>query len=400
MPTSTIAPVRSTATYTTVALAGLGAHLVARWSELQALDPTLSSPFFRPEYHVLIDTACRAATTTRADGPPGGPAAPTPPNPPNPPNPANPAIPAIPPGPVEVVVQFRGDDPATPTAFLPFQRHPVDPRIGLPAGQPLTDHQGIIAVVDGAAAPVDPAPFLRSAGLHTWRFDHVPVTQRGFASSTATTERSPVIDLGDGFDEYAAANRAARIEQRTHRRLEREVGPVRFEPHTEDPGVLARLMAWKSRQYVATGATDLFAVPWCRMFAEQLATTRGDAFAGTVSALWAGDALVAAHLGLRSGPVWHYWIPAYDPAMGRHSPGTALLLAMARWGAANGVTAIDLGKGDQPYKDRLATSAITLATGAVEIPNAGRDLKRLGRRAADRLRPARSTAARTDQPSG
>ncbi len=346
-------------------LRDLDAADLARWRTIIDGDPTLSSPFFDPEYHVLIDAACRDTADAGVEGTPG---------------------------PVEVVVARSAAGAQPGEAFFAFQRHRADPRIGVPSGQPLTDYQGIVADPT-AGVPADPARFVRAAGLHTWRFDHVPVTQPGFAGATRTTGRSPVIDVADGFAAYTAANHAARKEQRGHRRLEREIGPVRFESHTEDPAVLTALAAWKSAQYRASGVTDLFGVPWCRLVFERVAATSAEHFRGTVSALWAGDQLVAAHLGLRRGPVWHYWIPAYDQTMRRHSPGTVLLLEMARWGAEHGVRVIDLGQGDQWYKDRLATGAVRLATGAIEVPDWRRDLKRLGRRAADRARRPRSTGS-------
>jgi CelD/BcsL family acetyltransferase involved in cellulose biosynthesis len=86
-----------------------------------------------------------------------------------------------------------------------------------------------------------------------------------------------------------------------------------------------------------------------------------------LSALYFGEQLGALHLGLRSQGVLHYWLPAYDPLLARYSPGTILLLALARNAPALGLHTIDLGKGDEPYKARLMSGSTPLAEGFVDL---------------------------------
>lgn len=255
---------------------------------------------------------------------------------------------------------------------------------GVPAGRQLTDHQGVIAA---AGTSIDAVALLRAAGLDDWRFDHVPSTQRCFSSWTTSVSVSPVMDLTGGFERYESVTHAARVEPRKARRLEREIGPLRFEPDCHEPAVLDALLRWKSAQYRATGVPDLFATPWCDEVARRLPTTSSAHFAGMVSALWAGDQLIAAHLGLRSGPIWHWWIPAYDGSLARYSPGTLLLLEMAKSAEGLGVTMIDLGKGDERYKDRMANGCIELAKGTVTAGGPARAVRRLTGAAARRLGP-------------
>ena len=45
----------------------------------------------------------------------------------------------------------------------------------------------------------------------------------------------------------------------------------------------------------------------------RLFDTRSSDFGGMLSAVYAGPHLVAAHFGLRAGPVLHWWFPVYDP---------------------------------------------------------------------------------------
>jgi CelD/BcsL family acetyltransferase involved in cellulose biosynthesis len=62
-----------------------------------------------------------------------------------------------------------------------------------------------------------------------------------------------------------------------------------------------------------------------------------------------------------------HWFPAYDREFARYSPGTILTLRIAEAAAAAGLEHVDLGKGDEPYKARLATRTLTLGEGALAL---------------------------------
>jgi CelD/BcsL family acetyltransferase involved in cellulose biosynthesis len=82
--------------------------------------------------------------------------------------------------------------------------------------------------------------------------------------------------------------------------------------------------------------------------------------------LYAGDILVAAHLGVRSDRVLHHWIPAYDRSLKTYSPGLILLLKMLEHAPAAGITILDFGQGTQEFKLRFANAQQTTAYGTVE----------------------------------
>jgi CelD/BcsL family acetyltransferase involved in cellulose biosynthesis len=134
---------------------------------------------------------------------------------------------------------------------------------------------------------------------------------------------------------------------------------------TKDEQVLARLLEWKSSQYVRTGAEDEFAVAWRRDLLRRLIGVNRTRFAGTLSALFAGDRLVAAHMGIRSRRVWQWLVPAYDPTYAAYSPGAILLLHMAEVAPDIGIEILDLGRGEHGYKDRFRTDDIAIAAGFV-----------------------------------
>lgn len=307
---------------------------VSRWSEIQQAEPSLASPFFRPEF-------AQALASVRDD--------------------------------VAVGIVEEGRQVA---GFFPFQR--TWGRSGRPMGEPLSDFHGLVAR-QGCAD--NAAELIRACGLSAWRFDHLPADQQPFRAYRQVETPSPFMDLCGGFEAYqekrrlAGSGDIARI-QASVRAAERQVGPLRFEFHTTEDRVFEALVRWKSEQYRSTGCTNVFAFPWAVQLLERIRRRQSPLFSGLLSALYFGDRLAAVHLGMRCAGVLHYWFPAYDPALGRHSPGRICLLEIAKAAAAQGVRRIDLGKGMEPYKSRLMSGAISVAEGIVECGAVRRALSR------------------------
>jgi len=312
---------------------------VSAWGRLQSANPTLDSPFFRPEF-------TQAVAAVRDD--------------------------------VDVAVLEEAD---RPVGFFPF--HPGRFQVGLPVGYPLSDFQGVIAGYDLAW---DPKHLLRGCRLKGWRFNHLLACQAPFGPYHCVPADSPYMDLSRGFAAYVQEREAAGCDQfrnvrRKARKAEREIGPVRFEMHTDDQRVFHALLAWKTSQYRRQKATNYLAPAWSVALLENLRSSRvsdpGGAwlsqetgqkvFSGVLSALYVGNRLAAAHLGMRSFGVLHFWFPAYDPELGKYSPGLVLLVEMARAAAARGIRRIDLGRGNERYKRSLMSGAIPLAEGAVDL---------------------------------
>lgn len=294
------------------------------WSEWQATNPDLASPYFHPEF-------TQAVARVRDD--------------------------------VLIAVVRKGNATA---ALLPFQRGKLN--FGRPVGGKLSDYHGLIAPGDVC---VDAQRLLRACGLAGWDFDHLLASQTAFVASHQTVRPSRIIDLSQGFDAYCAERRAAGTEaikktQHKARKLEREVGPLRFTTHTEAEAVFEQLRAWKSDQYRRTGLTDIFEFPWTANLLRDLLQKSDAEFAGEMSALWCGDRLAAAMISLRSRQVLHAWFPAYDPELAAYSPGMILFLKLAEEGPTRGITQMDLGTGDERYKLQITTPGPLLAQGSLE----------------------------------
>jgi CelD/BcsL family acetyltransferase involved in cellulose biosynthesis len=95
--------------------------------------------------------------------------------------------------------------------------------------------------------------------------------------------------------------------------------------------------------------------------------------------LYTGGDVVAVHFGLRSDSRLSCWFPAYDLQLARYSPGLALHLEMARAAAAAGLSDLELGKGDEEYKQSLKSRDLIVGEGWVDRPSPIAALRRAQR---------------------
>jgi len=304
----------------------LGPAETARWAELQEADPSLASPFLRPELAVAIG---RHWPDTR--------------------------------------VAVLHDGPAA-VGFLPFHHGRLG--VGRALGLGLTDWQGAV-LAPGTAW--DAAALRRATGLAVWEFDHlVPDQATALGGRRVALHASPVMDLGDGWDAWIARRKGSgRIKKALYhgRRLGRQVGEVESELDTTDPADLDVLMRWKSAQYRRTGRRDRFAQPRIvELVRDLVATPRTPGFAAHLSTMRADGRTVAVCLALRSHGTLAHWFPAYDTDLHRYQPGLVQLLEMVRLAAADGVTTFDLGAGEHDYKDSFKDAELSVASGVVRTP--------------------------------
>ncbi len=231
----------------------------------------------------------------------------------------------------------------------------------------MSDYQSLVC---DPCFRIDPWVLLRTCGLLSWHFDHL-VDQTGiFEPFTRYRARAWQLQLGPGgYAAYRqwvdARSRWRRDGEAKMRRLARDVGPLRFEAHTTEIEPYVQLTHWKSAQYRRTGLVDNFSIPWVREFLGRLRWAQRRGCQGMLSALYAGERLVAVHLGMRSEQVWHHYLPSYDRALAPYSPGLVLLLKMIEAAPGLGLAMIDFSKGDMDYKLALATGSIEVAAGCL-----------------------------------
>ena len=150
------------------------------------------------------------------------------------------------------------------------------------------------------------------------------------------------------------------------------------------------LLEWKSEQRERTRSVDVLSWGWVRELLARLQRTQHEGFEGLLSALFIGDELAAAHFGLASERVLHWWFPAYAPRFAPYSPGALLLIELARAAAEAGWPRIELGPGQERYKASFASGSARLMEGHVAPGFWGR---RLGGAALHARRWARRSPA-------
>jgi CelD/BcsL family acetyltransferase involved in cellulose biosynthesis len=301
----------------------LGQAEIASWHNMQQATLALDNPFLSPEFAVAVGRA-------RPNG--------------------------------RVAVLMDGN---SIMGFFPFERRRLG--MGLPIGGRLSHYQGL---VHAPGAEWDPRELLRGCGLSAWQFDNLIVGQRPFKPYHAVTVPAPVIDLADGFGAYyaglrAKASRFCRELARKGRKLGREVGDLRLVTDSTEISLLHKLVAWKSEQYVRTGCVDSFQQSWVVGLLEALLVSDSRHASGLLSVLYAGDEMVAAQFGLRSGNLLVGWHTAYDPRFARYSPGLVHLRHMTEQLAASGIRTISMGKGSRKYTRSLKNHDVLLAEGIV-----------------------------------
>jgi CelD/BcsL family acetyltransferase involved in cellulose biosynthesis len=306
----------------------------ARWREIQQSNPDLRNPFLSPDFSLAVG---RARATARV-----------------------------------AVVRDGGRT----VGFLPFERR--GRFVATAIGMGIAD---CTAFVHEPGFEWDARDLIRGCGLPVWEFDHLIAGQAPFAPHHTKRSGSPIMDLSEGYSAYLAARTRShgglvKDLQRRMRKLEREVGDVRFEFKERDDEALRALIRWKSAQYRRTRVPDQFSLSWVREVVEHLFSTDTPECAGTLSVLYAGDRRVAVHFGLSSSSIFSAWFPAYDPAFGRYSVGRALWLRLAERAAAEGAQYVDLGKGRAPYKEELMSRELEVASGRVAVSRPASTLRR------------------------
>ena len=299
----------------------LGPGEVAAWHSMQRETRYLASPFLSPEFAIAVDKfRPDARVAVLLDGP-------------------------------------------TIVGFFPFERRRFS--IGVPIGAGLSDCQGLI---HAPGLEWDSRELLRACNISVWQFDHLVEGQRPFERYAVAVVPSPVIDLTDGFVAYQEklrikSSKFYRELASKARRLERDAGKVRFIADSRDSVGLRALMRWKSDQYRRTGLNNPYDRSWFVDLIDYLFSTHNGWFDGQLSLMYAGETLISTHFGIRFDHVLAGWITTYNRRFSHQSPGLIHHLRMAEETAALGIHMIDMGKGSEPYKQKLKNHELFVAEG-------------------------------------
>lgn len=281
------------------------------------------------------------------------------------------------------------EDRGEVVGFLPYHR--TRGGAGKPIGGQLNDYQGPILA---PGAMVEPLVLLQAAGLSSYDYNHLPASFGRLAAQASGRSISPQMNLAQGYAAFVARKdagwtKARREMRRRARKAEQEYGPIRFTFHDPDDALYRRHVAMKNALYQRAGTRFRLRSDW---IGEVLAALRHHAepeFAGVMTTLHAGERLLAAHFGLRTAQVWHWWFPSYDLAASRLGPGISLVDHCAMAAPEHAIELIDFGRGDGHFKLLFADQHVELCEGAITQPGSLAELVRRGTRslvsAAERL---------------
>lgn len=246
------------------------------------------------------------------------------------------------------VAVFRRAD--TPKGFLAFHKRPNG--FARPIGAPFCDYHGIVS---DRHLGVSGADALALCGIREMRASRLVDPFGHFAAANlAPVDVYVLRPEASGEAHYQQLLQTSPKWFKNYRRLEakleREVGTVRYVAEDTNRAAFTDLMAWKRTQYQTTGLQDVLRPDWVRALMDDLFNTRTPDFSGRLSSLYAGETLVAAYFGVRSGSVFHPWIASANPDLRRYSPGHLYLIHAVRAMEADGLTSIELSSGHSHYK--------------------------------------------------
>ena len=271
-------------------------------------------------------------------------------------------------------------NPRHAVAFLPFHRVG---KLGVPVGRFLNDAHNVVGL---SSEQIDWTSWLQACEVVAFDFHAIAAPADCWQDKHRL--QSVKAFRADFGDDSVAFLRQLERDHRTifkqgqkTRKLAREVGEVRLEIDCRCPEILQRTIDWKRSQYQRTHILDLFLPEWTRRLVEELHHGEGYSveavteetirdfqevpLRGLLSVLWAGDRVIAAHYGMIERGRLHYWFPAYDPAYSRYSPGTALFTEIVRVATTHGIDCLDMGYGEQPYKQKQTATTSELAFGTI-----------------------------------
>ncbi|MEM9412771.1 MAG: GNAT family N-acetyltransferase [Planctomycetota bacterium] len=294
------------------------------WLRMHRQDPRFDSPYYHPEF-------VRAVAAVRDD--------------------------------VEIAV-FENESNQT-VAVFPLQR--ISEHVADPIGGRMNDYHGLIAAQDTI---IDIPNIMDRLNLQRFRFHALSQNFPGFDSYTFEKLPSYFVDIGDGFDEYQHwlnrhSSTIKRLPQKI-RSLARNVGPVKFEFETFNANVVEQMIELKRKKYQKTKTFDILSVDWAANLLREIAKMNGEKFRGITSALWAGEKLIAAHVGMISDHILHYWFPSFDPHFNKYSPGLQLMLNTIKSAAKADIKRIDMSYGQSEFKDKFCNGSNYVNFGVVD----------------------------------
>ncbi|MGH7026804.1 GNAT family N-acetyltransferase [Brevundimonas sp.] len=304
----------------------------AQWNGWAAADPDLASPYFRVEF---AEIAGRVS-------------------------------------PDSALAVFRRDGAVV--GYYPYQR-----RGGaiLPVAAPMNDYHGVIGPKAMRPSLGEAAQLLGGA-----RFSVSGWVGTASGGVSGESFRTTIPEEG-GYDAWYAARRQAfgkyfKDKERARRSMASELGELEVQIGLRDPALLDELIELKREQYRRTGRHDVFACGWTADLLHALMAHEQADFGASVAVLRAGGRIAAMEFSLHAGQRFHFWFPAYVPALARCAPGIMLSMETIRQGADLGYRDFDYGFGGETYKRYFCDTVQPVVEATILKPGLGAALNGAG----------------------
>jgi CelD/BcsL family acetyltransferase involved in cellulose biosynthesis len=263
---------------------------------------------------------------------------------------------------VEIAIIRKGNEIV---GIYPFQR--VSTSHAEPVGGRLNDAQGLIGGQSLSSEELLRAFSsigINSSGFHASVKPNGPFDQFEFCQIEAHH-----LNLSEGWDSFYrwAKKNSSTIKRhgQKSRALEREFGKIRFEFENNCDAALEKLVELKRAKYQRTKTFDILSVDWASNLLRHIHKIKSKQFSGILSTMYVGDRFVAGHFGMVTDQLLHYWFPTFDPEFSRFSPGTELLLRVAKECCDRGISKLDLGYGDDAYKFKFCNGTDPASCGLI-----------------------------------
>jgi CelD/BcsL family acetyltransferase involved in cellulose biosynthesis len=249
--------------------------------------------------------------------------------------------------------------------FFPFQR--IKKSHATPVGGKMNDAHGPIAA---SSTVIDMYKLLQACKLRSWDFHALfwPFDQLKTTSFTRVKSYMACLDkCPEGYRQnLESRNYTIEAHRRKTKKFNKHFPNAYLEFSSPNIEYLERLIQLKSDQYQRTHIFDIFSVEWTRELVKQFHGYRGKTATGCLSVLFADkEQIVAIHFGIREGDLLHYWFPVYCSDFHQFSPGTELFLRIVDSAPSQGVRRIDMGYGEQMYKEKLVNTIDEALVGTI-----------------------------------
>jgi CelD/BcsL family acetyltransferase involved in cellulose biosynthesis len=170
------------------------------------------------------------------------------------------------------------------------------------------------------------------------------------------------IDLGlsnQKMELRAGLHRKKKL-RRYFKELERDgpVSVVHLQSPKEIQQELPAFAAAHAARFRATGRVSSLSTPERRLFLQELANRFAEKHVVTLSILKVAGRAIAWNYGFQFQGSWFWYQPTFDDDYEKNSPGYCLLSQIVMDACSmDGMKFIDLGLGDESYKERFANSA-------------------------------------------